>query len=123
MVPRFVRFASSSWRFADGWACCFGKQDFVYLPIEDVYRCPVGQKLSYRYTNEKDGKLFLLFWLIATPSLPEKTQAATRAKGGQRHEGFMQVLGRRLAKGPGFIQEVSQDIGKSAVSNSGIGED
>jgi hypothetical protein len=67
--------------------------------------------------------LFVRFWLIATPSLPEKTQAATRAKGGQRHEEFMQALGRRLAKGPGFIQEVSQDIGKPAVSNSGIGED
>jgi hypothetical protein len=23
----------------------FGKQDFVYLPTEDVYRCPAGQKL------------------------------------------------------------------------------
>jgi len=27
----------------------FGKQNFVYLPIEDVYRCRVGQKLSYRF--------------------------------------------------------------------------
>jgi hypothetical protein len=33
-----------------------GKQDFVYLPIEDVYRCPAGEKLAYRYTNEEDGK-------------------------------------------------------------------
>jgi hypothetical protein len=23
----------------------FGKQDFVYLPAEDVYRCPAGEKL------------------------------------------------------------------------------
>ena len=35
---------------------CFGKQDFVYLPTEDVYRCPAGEKLTYRYTNEEDGK-------------------------------------------------------------------
>jgi hypothetical protein len=34
----------------------FGKQDFVYLPTEDVYRCPAGQKLSYHYTNEEDGR-------------------------------------------------------------------
>jgi len=34
----------------------FGKQDFVYLPTEDVYRCPAGEKLTYRYTNEEDGK-------------------------------------------------------------------
>jgi hypothetical protein len=46
---------------------------------------------------------FIRFWLMATPSLPEQTQAAARAKGGERYEGFMQALGRRLAKGPGFI--------------------
>ena len=34
----------------------FGKQDFVYLPTEDVYRCPAGEKLTYRYTNEEAGK-------------------------------------------------------------------
>jgi hypothetical protein len=35
----------------------FGKQDFVYLPEEDVYRCPAGELLTYRYTNEEDGKV------------------------------------------------------------------
>jgi hypothetical protein len=25
----------------------FGKQDFVYLADEDVYRCPAGEKLKY----------------------------------------------------------------------------
>ena len=55
--------------------------------------------------------LFIRFWLVATPSLPEQTQAAARAKGGERYEGFMQALGRRLAKGPSFIREVSLDIG------------
>ena len=33
----------------------FGKQDFVYLPTEDVYRCPAGEKLTYRFTREEDG--------------------------------------------------------------------
>src|SRR5882757_6979918 len=27
----------------------FGKQDFVYLPGEDTYRCPAGERLKYRY--------------------------------------------------------------------------
>src|SRR6187399_91619 len=31
----------------------FGKQDFVYLPDEDVYRCPAGERLQYRYSNEE----------------------------------------------------------------------
>jgi hypothetical protein len=30
----------------------FGKQDFVYLGDEDMYRCPAGEKLKYHYTNE-----------------------------------------------------------------------
>jgi hypothetical protein len=26
----------------------FGKQDFVYLAADDVYRCPAGERLTYR---------------------------------------------------------------------------
>jgi transposase len=33
----------------------FGKEDFVYLPEENVYRCPAGEKLTYRYTTEEHG--------------------------------------------------------------------
>jgi hypothetical protein len=29
----------------------FGKQDFVYIPEEDAYRCPAGQRLSWRFTS------------------------------------------------------------------------
>ena len=34
----------------------FGKQDFVYVAEDDVDLCPAGERLSYRYTNEEDGK-------------------------------------------------------------------
>jgi hypothetical protein len=61
--------------------------------------------------------LFIRFWLMATPSLPEQTQAAARAKGTERYEGFMQALGRRLSKGPGFIREVSVDVGEPGVDS------
>ena len=29
-----------------GWDGRFGKQDFVYLPEEDAYRCPAGERLA-----------------------------------------------------------------------------
>jgi hypothetical protein len=61
--------------------------------------------------------LFIRFWLMATPSLPEQTQAAARA-GAERYEGFVQALGRRLAKGPHFIREVSLDIGSPESTQS-----
>jgi transposase len=31
----------------------FGKQDFVYLAEENVYRCPAGEKLTNRFTAEE----------------------------------------------------------------------
>src|SRR3979490_310602 len=40
----------------------FGKQDFVYLLAEDVYRCPAGEKLTYRYTNEESGRRLRHYW-------------------------------------------------------------
>src|SRR5437762_12572141 len=54
----------------------FGKQDFVYLPIEDVYRCPAGEKLTYRYTNEEDGRTLRHYWTTACRHCPLKSQCA-----------------------------------------------
>jgi len=34
----------------------FGKQDFVYIATDDVYRCPAGERLTYRYQSVEDGK-------------------------------------------------------------------
>jgi len=65
--------------------------------------------------------LYIRFWLMATPSLPDQTQTAARAKGAERYEGFVQALGRRLSKGLGFIREVSLDIEEKGVSKSEIG--
>ena len=47
----------------------FGKQDFVYLPEEDVYRRPAGKRLPYRYTNEEADKMLRRYWTnVARPS-------------------------------------------------------
>src|SRR3974390_3088601 len=34
----------------------FGKQDFVYVAAEDVYRCPAGERLTYRLTVEAHSR-------------------------------------------------------------------
>src|SRR5262245_32571959 len=41
----------------------FGKQDCVYLSAVDVYRCPAGEKMTYRYTNQEDGKTLRHYWV------------------------------------------------------------
>jgi predicted transcriptional regulator len=54
--------------------------------------------------------LFVRFWLTVTPPLPDTAQAAAQAKGRERYEGFVEALGRRLAKGQSLAQEISQEV-------------
>lgn len=54
--------------------------------------------------------MFVRFWLIATPSLPEQTSSAARQKGGERYDRFMEALGRRLASGTSVLREVASDF-------------
>jgi predicted transcriptional regulator len=54
--------------------------------------------------------LFVWFWLTSTPPLPDAARPAAQAKGRERYEGFVEALGRRLAKGQTLAQEISQDV-------------
>jgi len=81
----------------------FGKQDFVYLPTQDVYRCPAGQKLSYHYTNEEDGKTLRRYWTTACPGCPLKPQCTTgpeRRITRWEHEHVLEAVQQRLDKNP-----------------------
>src|ERR1700682_2156567 len=53
---------------------------------------------------------FVLFWPPVTPPLPDTAQPAAQAKGRERYEGFVEALGRRMAKGQSLAQEISQDV-------------
>jgi len=54
--------------------------------------------------------LFVRFWLTSTPPLPDTAQAAAQAKGRERYEGFIEALGRRLARGRTLADEIINDI-------------
>jgi transposase len=81
----------------------FGKQDFVYLPAEDAYRCPAGEKLKYYYTNEEKGQTFHRYWTNACRTCPLKAQCT---KGPQRritrweHEEVIEAVQERLDRNP-----------------------
>src|ERR1700754_4211619 len=60
-------------------------------------------------TNEALA-LFVRFWLTAPPPLLDVAQPAAQAKGRERYEGYVEALGRRLAKGRTLADEVSQEI-------------
>jgi len=55
----------------------FGKQDFGYLVDENVYRCPAGEKLKYRFTAEERGQKLHRCWTDACPTCPIKAQCTT----------------------------------------------
>src|SRR5262245_11673115 len=82
----------------------FGKQDFVYLAKEDVYRCPAGEKLTYRYTNEESGRTLRHYWTGACrQQCSLKSQCA---KANERrikrweHEHVLDAVQRRLDENP-----------------------
>ncbi len=81
----------------------FGKQDFVYLPGEDAYRCPAGQHLKYRYSNEEDGKKLRRYWTTACPACPLKSKCTTgpeRRIPRWEHEHLLDAVQQRLDEDP-----------------------
>jgi predicted transcriptional regulator len=62
--------------------------------------------------------LFIRFWLTSTPPLPDTAQAAAQAKGRERYEGFVEALGRRLARGCTLADELVTDIAEADPGNA-----
>jgi hypothetical protein len=77
----------------------FGKQDFVYDAAKDIYRCPAGEKLTYRLTSEQDGKMMRRYWTNVCPNCPLQSKCTT---GNERriprweHEHILEAAQRRL---------------------------
>src|SRR5580692_5740092 len=81
----------------------FGKQDFVYLPEEDAYRCPVGEQLPYRFTSEEDGKRLRRYWTTACQDCSLKSQCTTgpeRRIPRWEHEHLLEAVQQRLDANP-----------------------
>jgi hypothetical protein len=86
----------------------FGKQDFVYLATEDVYRCPAGEKLTYRFTREEAGKMLRRYWTTACPDCPLKsccTPAPQRRITRWEHEHVLEAVQQRLDENPQAMRQ------------------
>jgi len=81
----------------------FGKQDFVYLPEEDVYRCPAGERLKYYFTTVENGLRLRRYWTNACRTCALKSRCTT---GVQRritrweHEHVVEAVQKRLDENP-----------------------
>src|SRR5882724_11642908 len=78
----------------------FGKQDFVYMPEEDVYRCPAGEKLMFHYANEEHGQKMRRYWTNACKTCAIKEQCITRWGSTLTLWGSAAASGRRISSGP-----------------------
>jgi hypothetical protein len=91
----------------------FGKQDFVYLAEEDAYRCPAGERLPYRYTNEEAGKMLRRYWTTACQDCSLKPQCTT---GSERritrweHEHLLEAVQERLDANPQAMRQRRETV-------------
>jgi len=91
----------------------FGKQDFAYLPGEDVYRCPAGERLPYRYTNQEAGKVLRRYWTTACQDCSLKPQCTT---GSERritrweHEHLLEAVQERLDANPHAMRQRRETV-------------
>ncbi|MEP6968660.1 MAG: IS1182 family transposase [Pseudomonadota bacterium] len=81
----------------------FGKQDFTYVAEDDVYRCPAGETLTYRYTSDEAGKMMRSYWTTKCPGCPLRSRCTS---GQQRrikrweHEAVIDAMQERLDRAP-----------------------
>src|ERR1700730_18184167 len=91
----------------------FGKQDFRYMAGEDLYICPAGERLTYRYTNEEHGLVLRRYWTNACPSCaikhsctPSKERRITRWE----HEHVLEAVQRRLDEHPEKMRQRRETV-------------
>jgi hypothetical protein len=81
----------------------FGKQDFVYNAGDDSYRCPAGERLSYRYQGVDKGKMIRRYRTNACRTCELKARCT---KGLERyikrweHEAVLEKVQARLDHNP-----------------------
>jgi len=81
----------------------FGKQDFVYIPEDDVYRCPAGERLTWRFDRVEDGQLLHHYWTTACQGCAIKAQCTTgkeRRIKRWEHESVIDAMQQRLDQAP-----------------------
>ena len=91
----------------------FGKQDFVYLADEDVYRCPAGEKLRYRFTAEEHGQKLRRYWTDACRTCPIKAHCTTgkeRRITRWEHEEVVEAVQERLDKNPDAMRRRRETV-------------
>lgn len=79
----------------------FGKEKFVYEADGDCYRCPAGERLTFRFqSRERKHKKFRYYWTTACLGCPIKPQCTTNKKFRRlkrwEHEAVVERIEQRV---------------------------
>jgi transposase len=91
----------------------FGKQDFCYLADEDVYICPAGERLTYRFTREEHGLAIRRYWTTACAGCAIKdrcTPGRERRISRWEHEAVLDAVQRRLDEHPQAMRQRRETV-------------
>jgi transposase len=81
----------------------FGKQDFIYDALDNIYRCPAGERLVWRFSSLKSGLNLHAYWTSKCGGCPIKAECMT---GKERriyrweHEAVIDAMQDRLDRMP-----------------------
>jgi len=81
----------------------FDKRDFRYIPADDEYVCPAGQRAVWRFTTVENGQTLHKYWSSACTRCPIKAQCTTndyRRIARWEHEHVLEAMQARLNRMP-----------------------
>jgi transposase len=81
----------------------FDKRDFRYIPADDEYQCPAGQRAIWRFTTVENDMTLHKYWSSACPKCPMKAQCTTgqyRRIARWEHEQVLEAMQDRLDRTP-----------------------
>ena len=91
----------------------FDKADFSYHSARDVYVCPAGAHLSYRFTSQQDGKAIRSYWsgVCADCTIKERcTTGKERRIRRWEHEDVLDRVQKRLDDDPSKLAVRSMTV-------------
>ena len=91
----------------------FDKADFSYDSARDIYVCPAGAHLRYRFTSEQDGKAIRSYWSGACADCTIKDRCTTGKERRIRrweHEDVLDRVQKRLDDDPSKLAVRSMTV-------------
>jgi hypothetical protein len=91
----------------------FVKADFRYVAAEDVYICPAGERLVYRFSGQEQGLIKRRYWTNACQSCAIKDRCTTgkeRRITRWEHEHVLEAVQKRLDENPQAMRQRRETV-------------